>query len=88
MPEIAGVDGDQHVGGRVLAFGLQALHQGAGLVGYVVDLDAGLSRVGIEQRFDQMLLAGRVDDQIFGQDSRFAKQGEAQSEGEKLGKFH
>ena len=54
------VDGQQHVGRRVRAFGLDALLE-AGARRDHVDLDAGVLGEGLEQRLDQLLLAIRID---------------------------
>ncbi len=59
IEQIADVDRHQHVGGRARAFGLHALEQ-AVLDEHRVDGDAALLRERVDERLDQLRLAGRV----------------------------
>ena len=63
--EPADVDGEQHVGRAVGAFGLDALLEAVG-GGDDVDLDAGVLGEGVEQRLDQLGLAIGVDVDLAG----------------------
>ena len=55
------------LGCHAVHLGLETLQQWAGFVGDVLDLDAGLFGIGVEQWLDQVLLAGRIDDQFGGE---------------------
>jgi len=79
LPEVAGIHGEQQVGGSVFALGLDALHQRGFLVGDELHLDASLFGVGIEHGFDQFVDARGVDHHFVGcLHSRAADQGECQ----------
>ncbi len=66
LPKIAGIHRQQHIGGGVLALGLQALHQRALLVGDELHRHASLLGEGIEHRLDQLLRTRRVNHDLVG----------------------
>lgn len=61
LPEVAGIDGQQQVGGSVLTLGLDSLHQRRFLVGDELHLGAGFRGVGIEHWLDQFIDARGID---------------------------
>ncbi|GBF31583.1 hypothetical protein MnTg04_01544 [bacterium MnTg04] len=63
MPKIARINGYQQVSRTVFPFRNQPLHQHVRLVGHEIDLDARFLLVEIENRFDQLLVARRVNNQ-------------------------
>ena len=80
------VDGEQHVGRRVRAFGLDALLE-PGACRDHVDLDAGVLGEGFEQRLDQFLLAIRIDVDLAlrGREAGSEGGGAERGEGERMG---
>ncbi|MNF46255.1 hypothetical protein D3C84_274100 [compost metagenome] len=88
LPEVAGIDGQQQVGGGVLALGLDALHQGRFLVGDELDLHAGLGGVGIEYRLDQLVDPRGIDHHLVGRLGTSAEHRECQCSQELLACEH
>ena len=68
----ADVDGEQEVGGRVRAFGLDALFEPRACRDHV-DLDFGVLGEGVEQRLEQLLLARAVNVDLVGLRERQAR---------------
>ena len=56
-----GIRCDQHVGRGVHALALESLEQGVRLSGDQIDLGAGPLRKSVQQGFDQLFLAGRIE---------------------------
>ncbi|MNI27833.1 hypothetical protein D3C73_815890 [compost metagenome] len=65
VQQVADVYGHEHVGGRLGAFGLDALQQ-AVLDEHGVDLDAAFFREGVQQRLDQLGFPSGVQADFFG----------------------
>ncbi|MNV32625.1 hypothetical protein D3C71_1239670 [compost metagenome] len=66
LPEVAGIDGQQQVGRRIRALGLEPLHQRRFLVGDELHLHAGFRGVGIEDWLDQFVDTRGVDHHFVG----------------------
>ncbi len=73
VDEVAEVDGHQHVGGGVVAFGGDPFRQ-AGIDENGVDFDAALRREGVEEGLDQARLARGVEIDLAGGERRGRKQ--------------
>ena len=65
IPQITGVHGDQHIRRGAFTLGLQTGGEGRGIVGDVADSHTGGLGVGIEHRFDQVIVAGGIHHQLF-----------------------
>ena len=66
LPQIAGIDRDEHVRRRIGALGLQPGEQRPAAVSDVTDRDSGLLGVEIEERLDELLGATGIDDDFIG----------------------
>ncbi len=86
LPQVAGVDRQQHVGRGVPAFGFETRHQRAFLVGDEFHLHPGFAGVGVEQRLDELFVACGIHHHLFGQRGQ-GRSDEGQG-GEQLGRFH
>ena len=61
LPQVSGIDGDQHIGRGAFALGRKTLDQRAGIVADEFDRDAGIGLETLEQRLDQVRLTRGVD---------------------------
>ena len=78
LPQVTGVHGEQQVGGGVLAFCLDALHQRRFLVGDELDLDPGFGGVRVKYRFNQLVDTRRVNHHFIGGRNAARKHGKGQ----------
>ncbi|MNQ93019.1 hypothetical protein D3C85_1084630 [compost metagenome] len=88
LPQVTGIDGQQQVGGGILALGLDALHQGRFLVGDELDLHAGLGGIGVEYRLDQLVDPRGIDHHLVGRLGTSAEHRECQCSQELLACEH
>ncbi|MDT4870451.1 hypothetical protein FQZ97_1055310 [compost metagenome] len=88
LPEVAGVNGDQHVGWGIGPFGLQAGQQRCFLVGNELHLHTGLGGVSIEDRLDQLIDTRGVNHHFIGGLHGACQRGEGESGEQTLAYLH